>query len=189
MAALRPLQGMASGFAGWALGLAIGYHPTLVMLALPVGVVLIIESSNWKSAATLAGGALAGILPFWALTRWVCHPYGDWTRWSVLQKLLVVTPEHHAMAMGLLLAGIMGAGLIVLCRIRPVRNWLLSGWRRSVLTLLLFLACTVLMLLPWLLDGLLAKGWSSIWTGIRWGAAGLALAGAASMFVLKRPIR
>ena len=188
-AAIRPWRGVMSAVAGWALGLSIGFHPELVMLALPVGVVLVMESRDRKSLGALLGGAVAGLVPLWAMTRWVCHPYGDWTRLDILRQMITLTPELRALAAGFLVAAGIGTGLIALARAEYVRNWLRTGWRSSVVVALLALPCLATLWIPHGLDGPLENGWLAIWTGIRWGMAGLVLAGGLSLFLLPRPMR
>ncbi len=191
-ATVRPVKDGIALVAGFALGLAVSYHPTLVVLAIPVGLGLMLERKDWKSAAAMAAGGLAGIFPAWAMTRWVCQPYGDWTRWRTLKQILFSAPEHQAV--GFALAILLAASLPALWAgfREPVRAWLRRvdgratpwGWLASCL-----LPGAVIILLPGPAGEILRKGASTTWDGIGWPCAGLALAGAGAVLAKGRPIR
>ena len=187
--AARPMRGGMAAWAGFSLGLAVGYHPTLVILSVPVGLGLMLERRRWTFSVGLGGGALAGLFPFWALTRWVCQPYGDWTRWAALRKLLSVTPEHQAVAIGLSVLAAGGGLLVALFCTERARNWLGAGWRRGSLVALLAAACLATPVAPWLVGGTLLKGGMAVWAGLLRSGAALVLAGGLGVFVLRRPMR
>lgn len=191
-AAVRPLRGGMAAGAGFALGLAISYHPTLVVLSGPVALGLMLEQNDRKTAIGVAVGLLTGCFPFGALTRWVCQPYGDWTRWATLKKMVFSVPEHQAVALALVLLA--GGALLALCvgLFPAVRAWVrkwdekLSPWGwLTICALPLLLVVAV----PGGAGANLRSGAVSMWSGIRWPYALLLLVGAGSVWSQRRPFR
>lgn len=191
-AALRPLRGWISVAAGFALGMAVSIHPTLVVLAAPVGLGLMLEGRGRKSIAGLAVGGLAGVFPFWAVTRWVCQPYGDWTRLAVLKKMAFSTPEHRAVFLVLALLAAAGGAALWAGSQPKVRAWFRRmdsravpwGWL-AVCGLPLLLAA----ILPGAMGTPLRAGAASVWSGIGWPHALLLLAGTVAALNQNRPVR
>ena len=191
-ASVRPLRGRMAAVAGIALGLAVSYHPTLVVLSGPVALGLMLERNDRKTASVVAAGMLAGVFPFWALTRWVCRPYGDWTRWAILKTMAFSVPEHRAVALAL--GGLAVVSLVALCAgfspkvragIRRADARILPwGWWAICALPLLFV-----VLLPGGTGATLRSGAAATWSGIRWPFALLLLAGAGSVLRERRPIR
>ena len=191
-AAARPLRGAAAVAAGFALGLSVSYHPTLVALAGPVGLGLMLERNERKTALAVAAGLLAGIFPFWAMTRWVCQPYGDWTRWAMLKDMVWAVPEHRAVALALgVLAALAvagwGAGFVPAVRAR-IRAWdaRMTPWGWAALAAVPLLA---IAFAPGAAGAALRAGALSTWSGIRWPFGLLLLAGAGTILVPRRPLR
>ena len=191
-AAMRPLRGLWAGIAGFALGWSVGFHPTLIVLAVPAALDLMLERNERKTAVATAVGLLAGLFPFWAMTRWVCQPYGDWTRWFVLKQLAFSSPELRAVALALLaLAVLAGVGLWAgfrpawRARIRRLdERWTPWGWRTlCAAPLILAAAC------PGAVGAALRSGAAATWSGIRWPCGLLLLAGAIAIALPRRPIR
>ena len=191
-ASVRPLRGGPAAVAGFALGLSVSYHPTLVALAGPVALGLMLERNERKTALGVAAGWVAGILPFWAMTRWVCQPYGDWTRWATLKVIVWGVPEHRAVALALgalaafaLLA--LGAGFVPAVRAR-IRAWDARGtpWGWAALAAAPALA---IAFAPGAAGAALRSGAWSAWSGIRWPYGLLLLAGAGTILVPRRPLR
>ena len=191
-ASARPLRGGMAALAGFSLGLAVSFHPTLVVLSGPVALGLMLEGSNRKKALAVAVGMLAGLFPFWALTRWVCAPYGDWTRWATLKEMVFSVPEHRAVALALA-----GMGLVFAAGL-----W--TGFRPSVRAKVRRLdslatpwGWLAVWGLPWLgvaicpdgIGGTLRSGSESVWSGIRWPFALLLLAGVGTILAKQRPLR
>lgn len=191
-AAVRPLRGVAAGVAGFVLGLAVSYHPTLVALAGPVALGLMLERNERNTAVGVSVGLLAGVFPFWAMTRWVCQPYGDWTRWATLKEMVWAVPEHRAVALVLVglailaLAGL-GAGFVPTVRER-IRAWdaqaMPWGWAA--------LAAAPLLALPFVpgaAGAALRAGAEAAWSGIRWPCGVLLLVAAGTILGRRRPLR
>ena len=191
-AALRPLRGIMAAVAGFALGISVSYHPTMVVLAVPVGLALMLERREGKTVAGVAGGMAVGLFPFWALTRWVCQPYGDWTRWDKLKRLIFVAPEHQAIALVVGALAVVSAIALwagfrpaVRARVRRIDGWMRPwGWLAACA-----LPLALIAVLPELADGALRKGAVATWSGIRWPYALLFMAGAGSVLVHRRPLR
>lgn len=190
--AVRPLRGGLLALAGFALGLAVTYHPTLLILSGTVALGLMLERNSWKSAAGVAAGLLAGLFPFWAFTRWVCQPYGDWTRLDVLRRMMFSQPEHRAIA--LVLGMLAVVSMLALCAgFRPaVRAWagrldrrmIPRGWLAAY-----GLPLVLIAVLPGFAGEALRKGAAAAWSGIRWPYGALFLAGAWAVVRKERPIR
>lgn len=191
-ASARPLRGWMAAAAGILLGLSIGYHPTMVALAVPVGLVLMLERREARTFAWVAGGMALGLGPFWALTRWVCQPYGDWTRWSKLVRLVFLAPEHMAIAWVVaMMAAFSCAALWAGFRPGP-RAWVRRidgrmapwGWLAVCAMPLALVAAS-----PEWADGALGKGAEAAWSGIRWPYAILFAAAGWAAMRAGRPMR
>ena len=191
-AALRPLRGFMAAVAGVALGLSISYHPTMVVLAVPAGLALLLEWREWKTGSAVLAGMIAGFFPFWALTRWVCQPYGDWTRWEKLKRLIFLAPEHQAIAVVVGVLAVFSA-VALWAGFRPkVRAWLQRaderltpwGWMAAC-----GLPLAVVYLFGGMADEALRKGAVATWSGLRWPYGLLVLAGAGTVLSKRRRFR
>lgn len=190
--AVRPLRGCLAGMAALLSGLAVGYHPTLAVLAIPALLILALEHRDIKALPGIAIGFLLGVFPFWAITRWICQPYGDWTRWRSIKAIALAAPEHRAVMLALLVA--LALGLIGLCfglsrKIRAMVEKLdraLTPW-----------GWAIAIGVPWLLlafypgrtGSLLRNAATATWSGIGWPALLLFLVASVSILLRGRPIR
>lgn len=93
-------------FSGLLIGLSVSIHPISILIAAPVFIFLIATDCKIKHAAATLLSGIAGILPLIFITRFICHPYGDWTRLSNIKAILLASSEHSALAVG--------AGILVL---------------------------------------------------------------------------
>lgn len=189
---IRRLRGGMAVWAGFSLGLAVAFHPTLVVLSVPVALGLMLERRDGKTVLGLGSGLAAGGFVLWALTRWVCQPYGDWTRWTELKKMIALAPEHEAIAMVLILLACLSI-VAIWAGFRPsVRQKLrrldkqAAPWGWGVLGALPLL---LMAGLPGMAGATLRRGAASVWSGIRWPFAWLILVGAALICSKRRPIR
>ena len=189
---VRSLRAGIAGVAGFALGMAVSYHPTLAVLSGPVALALMLERREGKVVAGLVMGLLAGVFPFWAMTRWVCQPYGDWTRWETLRRMLFGPQEIRATALAvgvLALISLMavGAGFIP-----AVRAWI-RKWDEKLTPWGWLVACVapvlVIAFLPGVAGDTLRSGTAATWSGIRWPYGLLIVAGAVTVLAKRRPIR
>lgn len=191
-AAIRPLRGAMAGAAGVLLGMAVSYHPTLIALAIPVGLALMLEHREGKTFIATALGMMVGVFPFWAITRWVCQPYGDWTRWSHLSDTLMKAPEHRAMALVLAALVALSAIGLWLGFLPPFRRFVRRadarlapmGW-----LLLCALPLFPILAMPNLGRGTLHTGAVATWSGIGWPSAALLFLAATTLLFPRRPLR
>ena len=186
---VRPLRGGMSLVAGVALGLSVSYHPTLVFLAVPIGLGLSAELGQRGETGRWAVGALLGILPLLAMMTWVCRPYGNFLSLGRLRWLISVSPGHRAVAVGLTIVAIAGAGLLAASHSRRVRVCFGRGWQRLVLAFGLVAVCLLALCMPFFMGGTLLTGWTAVWRGIGWGFAGLMIAGCTCVLTMGRPMR
>lgn len=105
----RPFRSAAAfATAGFAIAFSLSFHLTALLLAGPAALLLLFDSAGGRRRTVLLAGLLAGFLPLWLTTRFLCAPYGDWTRLASLRLLVMAGAEHAAMAGAL-------AVLTVLC--------------------------------------------------------------------------
>ena len=191
-AAVRPLRAGIAAVAGFALGLAVSFHATLAVLAGPAALALMLERRDGKTVAGLVGGLLAGVFPFWALTRWVCQPYGDWTRGETLLRMLSGPPEIQATALAVGVLALVALIAVGAGFVPSVRAWLREwdarltpwGWLAACAAPGLVIAC-----LPGAAGETLRSGAAATWSGIRWPFGLLFLAAAAAVLSRNRPVR
>lgn len=170
-ASVRRPRGAMVAVVGFALGLAVAYHPTLLVVAGPVGLGLALESERRRHSVGLAVGGALGVFPLWAITRWVCQPYGDWTRLRPLWRMVTAVPELRAVAfvaMALFVVALVGLGALG----RPAgRAWLrrieerMSPW---VWAGMLAAPFVLIAVLPGSVGLALRRGAMATWSGIRW---------------------
>lgn len=176
---------------GFMLGLALCFHPTLAVLAAPVLLVLLSEERAWKKMAGTLAGALLGAFPLWAMTRWVCQPNGDWTRWAGLQRMLRIA-EIQAMAWALGLVAVGALMLVLLSRMPRVGAWArrmdhrLIPWGWWAICLL---PAGVIWIIPGPIGDVLRTGAAATWSGIRWSGTLIILLCAAFLIRPSRPWR
>lgn len=190
--AQRPLRGVMAGLGGFLLGLAVSFHPTLVVPAGIIAMGLLFESRRPQQVGFLLLGLIAGLVPAWALTRWVCHPYGDWTRWDSLRRMMFLGMEHRAISvslLGLALTTCVGGWVAfhpsMRAKIRRLDAWL-TPWGWLVIFLSPVLAAAFF---PGGVGLLLRTGAVATWSGVRWSGGAIILLGMASVLTPRRPLR
>ena len=191
-ASVRPLRGGLAAVAGFALGMAVTYHPTMVVLSVPVALILCLERKEVRTFFALAAGLVAGLFPFWALTRWVCQPYGDWTRWEKLKELVFLAPEHQAIAVALGVMILISSVALWAGFLSPVRAWIrrMDAWMNPWGWLAICaMPLGLIAIVPPLADGALSKASLAVWSGIRWPYALWMWVGVALVLRKDRPIR
>lgn len=156
----------------FAIGLAVSFHPVMIVLAVPLAGALCWESADsWKRLSMFAAALAAGFLPILLLTAFVATPYG-----SVDRANLSYILTHSASIRPTLAAVCLLGGLVVFAQFfrKRVMSWLsLAGWRHHVLSLAL--------LAVWTLPCLLAvryweqgqgptvwRGWDEMLNGLQW---------------------
>jgi MFS family permease len=97
---------------GGLLGLGLLLQLSSLVLAAPIGVVMLYETWRSRRTQTLIGGGLAVALPFVALTGWWFWRnqvlYSDWTGNSVVAKMWCCDVISPAAALKLFLTGLLG---------------------------------------------------------------------------------
>ena len=191
-AAVRPLRAGIAVVAGFALGLAVSFHPTLAVLAGPAALALMLERRDGRTVAGLVVGLLAGVFPFWALTRWVCQPNGDWTRWASLWRMISWIPEIRATALAVGVLALVSLMAIGTGFVPSVRAWL-RKWEAKLAPWGWLVVCAVpglvIAFLPGAAGETLRSGAAATWSGIRWPCGLLFLAGAGVVLSGSRPVR
>lgn len=95
----KPFRSASSfAIAGFAVAFSMSFHLTALLLAGPVALLLLFDASVCRRRMALFAGLVAGFAPLWLTTRFLCAPYGDWTRLSMLRVLVFSATEHAAMA-------------------------------------------------------------------------------------------
>lgn len=162
----RPFE-LATGF--FLLGLAIGIHPTAILVSAPVALSLLLFEEKGRQRLASAAGGILGLLPLFLITRHVCHPYGDWTRPAELKRIALAAAEHQALIIGTLGLALLAIAVFAgTCRPR-FRSAVAeldkklgpAGW--AVLSLL---PPAIIVILPGPFSAFLRRGLCSIWTGI-----------------------
>lgn len=110
------------------LGLAVSLHPLLVILALPT-YLFAAAASAYPRRRWVAGLAwlLAGTVPLWAMTEWICQPYGRLLDVEILWRNIQVSGEHRMVMLPALGLAVVGALFLLVPRGRLVNGW---AWMR-----------------------------------------------------------
>jgi len=131
----------------FAAGLAVSFHPVMIVLAVPLAGAMALEGSHsLRRLCLFAGAFAAGLLPLVFLTIFVATPYGSISRHNLADILLHSSSIRPTMVAVSCLAFLVIAGQVG-------KKWIMSrvsleGWRNNVLSAVLFAA--------WILPVLLA---------------------------------
>ena len=163
----------------FAVGLAVSYHPIMVLPALPIGAGLFATCARRRERWAGVGAGLLGIAPLFAMTAWICAPYGE-LRWSAIRDALFRNPfiRPAAALLGFLLAAF---GIAVALGRR--RNWRARissiGWPSALALAAVWAApalATTLGVFGRDLAASAGRGWHEWMDGLQWPAAALTLA-------------
>jgi hypothetical protein len=155
--------------AAFALGMALSLHPMLLVIVVPAFGLLVLSSGGL--ARSLLGLA-AGGAPLFAMTEYICRPYGNIFKIETLRFNASVSGEHRVViAFAVLAAAALGAAWIAL---RAARGNLWerivsrcgSARGRILLAALAFLPFSVACLLPDVGPTTL-QGAREAWRGVR----------------------
>ncbi len=188
-----PRGATMTGLSGFTLGLAVTYHPALLTLALPVALGLMVAQPRLGERALTALGLLVGLLPGWAIARWICRPYGDWTNWRQWRVLLGGIAEFRAAGVVLAALALLALGAALACLAPRLRQRLsrldarATPWAWGALCAALVAA--PLLLLPAAAGDPLRRAAAAVWSGLRWPYALLCLAGMTAVLRRARPAR
>lgn len=103
-----------------ALGLALSFHPLLIVLVAPTLVMLLLTDYLGFRRLVAAGLAFAcGFAPLYWMTRYVCQPYGDVFNWRRVLFNISFDGKHAVVVTASLLAAV----LVLLLALMPERWW------------------------------------------------------------------
>lgn len=88
---------------GFLLGLSVSIHPISILITAPIYIYLILSDHHIKNGVALTLSTVAGIIPLVLITKYICQPYGDWSRFANIRAIFSATGEHKALASGALL--------------------------------------------------------------------------------------
>lgn len=136
--------------AGFTMTFALAFHLTAALLAAPIALAIIVTSRDIKERISLLFGAVVGFIPLWLITRYVCAPYGNWTKLSALKHIATSHLEHSVLFFGVVLLALLTVGVIALASNKKLRivaysinkrlpawSWLIVGIIPAVLLALL----------------------------------------------------
>ena len=109
----RPFRSTAAfAVAAFALGFSASLHMTALLFASPTALFLLSSASRPRQRIAVAIGLVAGFAPAVFITRFVCAPYGDWTRLSRVARMAAGAPEHLVLfIMAVALAALVAAAV------------------------------------------------------------------------------
>lgn len=161
---------------GLMLGLSLAFHPTLVLLMIPVALLLIARSGKIQETIALVIGGGVGTLPLFLINKYICQPYGDFTNLNSLIAMCSGSPEILAVTVALLVAALSGIAIIVMAHIKIVRNFFSNSSVCKIIILSSVAVCAVSLTLPFIMKGRLLSGFISMWSGIGFFAVTLLIA-------------
>jgi hypothetical protein len=151
------------------------------LLGVAAGLVLAGVRGRWRDAAALSAGAAAGLAPVVAAVVRVCRPYGLFMGGATMAL-------HWSMAVAVPLALAAVVCAVAALHTGRVRRWLAGKAARRWLSA----GAAVVAAGAWAVapaaGGLWREGWLETWSGIGWGAAAVAMAGGACVFLRGRPM-
>ena len=169
-ATAKPFQSSLSfAIAAFSLGLSVCIHPTALLVSAPVALSLFPSAKKRSHLFAILAGGLVGILPLVLITRFVCHPYGDWTRLEMIRRLARSAAEHRTFLLGAAGLALLALATLVLSSCKRARRAcdLLdrklgpAGW-----ACLALLPPVLVFLLPLSSVKPIRAGFQSCWTGI-----------------------
>ena len=172
--------------AGLVLGFSVSFHPTLIVLALPLSGLIAVSGENIRQRLFIVlTGLGAGLLPFYFITTQICQPYGEIFNPAAMLSIMRRSAYYFAMAVTLLVVCAGTVGLLVWTRF-------LQSWKRMIhahLTRIpgsvLWLAAAAIPLAVMVLSGwgqqLVRHGAKEWLTGVRFPYGLLLAAGVAAL--------
>ena len=101
-----------AALAGFALGLAVSFHPILAVWSAPIALFSILRHGRFRHTLALALGVALGLLPLIWSTTCVTAPYGNFLRPAELRAMISGSADIRALAIGLAAALSVGAAVL-----------------------------------------------------------------------------
>lgn len=145
-----------------ALGLAVAYHPVMMLFVLPLGGCMLVSLNSMRRTLACLAAGLFGMAPLILMNEWICAPYGA-LRPDALRHTLIANASIRPAAF---IALLMGGGMLVLA---PLRGWLRSlRIPKTVFPVLRALLCISWMVPTWLALQFWEHGQQAVvWRGVR----------------------
>ncbi len=172
---------------GLLLGLSISFHPTMVVVAIPVALCLVMKSGRFWDTVMLAFGGVVGLVPLLLINASVCQPYGDFLDFKALMAMCRAVPEIRMVVWGMAAVTACGVVVMTLAHVRKIRAWFESERVRKPLSIACAALCLLVWAVPFIVGGVLKKGMLDTWSGIGWYLVPVAL-GMVFLFLRRRPL-
>lgn len=178
-----------------ALGLAVGFHPVAIILALPALILMLLDPNLRRNGRVWSlTGFGAALTPLWAMTLWGCQPYGPIADWHNFTTRLAAQPLQQLLGVFVLI--FLTGALILLLGPASFRARLAGFLRRALSRPVIFMALLLLALLPlaippswWSGKPLVMRGLAEYWSGVRWSYGLVLLAGVMAAIWIKDQLR
>ena len=179
-------------FAGLLLGLAVSFHYSLCVLALPIAFCALLRGGGKLRALALILGGAVGTLPLVLITKFVCQPYGDFLdpqTLAVMMRHPVIRVVVYAVAAALTLGG--AVLTLTFFKQEKKENWenwenekikanniqdknflyfLISLLKKHSFLIYVFILLLII-LVPFIVGGDLRRGAEQTFAGIGWRGA------------------
>ena len=183
----RPSGSPAALTACFALGLAVSFHPVMVVVALPLCAFFLLGAApGFRHLLTGALAFAAGVVPLLLMNAFICQPYGSFGLASLVFHYRVSASHRIASIFALGGAGV--AGLLLVTRAVRMRRggepYVFGAWVRWAALAIVAIMPLCLALTVWSEKSLVQRGLLEFWSGIRW-AFGLVLLAAVAAVIAK----
>ena len=149
---------------GLLLGLAVSFHYSLCVLALPIALCAILRDGQWRRTFALALGGGVGTLPLLLITKYVCQPYGNFLDYDTLAEMLK-HPVIRVTAAAAAVAALAGGAVVTLAHNKKARAFFIGKISRRGKRIneartkcVLFCLLVFIVALPYAVGGTLRSG-------------------------------
>jgi hypothetical protein len=177
-----------------ALGLAVSYHLSLLVIAAPAFVMSISGARDVKGAAFQAAALAAGVLPMVLSTVFICQPYGNFLHLpALLAALRANVPQQATIVLAVLLSAVLAIVAAALIaggdRVRGALKRKASRPRALAVSVALSLLPLALALTVWGERGMVRQGILEFALAVRPGLGALLAVAAACALLDGRYVR